>query len=799
VAYVVKWVAYQLRWLHDQAPQKAVVKSRRIGFSEVVAFECACRAAGVDLINGRNVKPVNQNIISASHAQAKELLARCARHLEALGKATPEGTLIDTPGQTIVKLRNGAKLIAFSSNPRTIRGYEGDVTLDEFGNTANQDKVWAAAAPLAKPNLGTPTGYKIRVVGTPEGDGNRFYRICEGNLSKRFSVHKVDVRQAVADGFPLMAQDEAGNAVPATIDDLRDEIGDPDTFAQEYLCFPPGTLVATPRGHVPIERLRVGECVLTHRGRWRPITAVMSRPYSGDLVKVLAWGNQEPVECTPEHPFLVYDKATASRSWKRACDLTPGDCLVLPKLNASIPGLLSPEMAQVIAWYICEGSVSGTAVSFALNGTKPDEIEHLKTLLAACGFDSKWYPSRSSGCLMVNSVALADTLSAWCGHGALHKRIPFDLIRGHESVFFDAMISGDGCVVVRERPGDNRSSKRYAFTTISRGLALDMQSLAGTLGRRAGIVARPGGESTIEGRTVRCQRSYCVQISVGFHLPNSRHKNQAFPTKLGIAYRVRSVTASPYSGTVYNLSVKHDESYVAEGRAVHNCSFLSASGRYISEELWDACVYHPEDRPPVMAGTTAIYGGMDIARKRHASAIVRVERAGETLWHLDTESERNMKWADQEAWVDRKIERCARMAVDATGLGSQFAERLENRWYGRVEPIVFTAPVKEDLATGFKLALERKRFRPLADDAVLRKSVLLLRRKVTEAGNVRFDAEEDKDGHGDEGWAAALAVHAAGGAAKKVAVPKVTTPANDNSAAVTASGPFAKKRGGGWR
>lgn len=435
-----------------------MVKSRRVGFSEVIAFERACRASGINLVTGKQHRPVNQNLISASQAQSKELLEKCMRHVTALGYATPEGSLIESKSATMAKLKNGAKLIAFSSNPRTIRGFEGDVTLDEFGNTANQDKVWAAAAPLAKPTLGQPTGYQINVCGTPEGDTNRFARICMegGDLAKSFSVHRVDIHKAVGDGFPLMVQ-RAGEWVRGTIEDLREEIGDSDTFDQEYCC-----------------------------------------------------------------------------------------------------------------------------------------------------------------------------------------------------------------------------------------------------------------------------------------------------------------------------------------------SFLASSMRYISDTLWDACTYHPEDRPQHPPGSVSTFGGMDLARKRHQSAIVRLERQAETLWHLDTESERDMKWDQQEAWVDRKIERCSRLAIDATGLGSQFAERLEARWAGRVEQVLFTQPIKEALATGLKLVLERKRLRPRADDVALRKSVMMLRRSVTQAGNIRFDAEESKDGHGDEAWALALAVHAAGGAITDSKMPATT----GRDAQRPATG--AVKRGG-WR
>lgn len=41
-------------------------------------------------------------------------------------------------------------------------------------------------------------------------------------------------------------------------------------------CFPAGTLILSDRGLVPIEDVVIGARVLTHQGRWQPVTEVMS-------------------------------------------------------------------------------------------------------------------------------------------------------------------------------------------------------------------------------------------------------------------------------------------------------------------------------------------------------------------------------------------------------------------------------------------------------------------------------------------------------------------------------------------
>ena len=49
---------------------------------------------------------------------------------------------------------------------------------------------------------------------------------------------------------------------------------------------------------------------------------------------------------------------------------------------------------------------------------------------------------------------------------------------------------------------------------------------------------------------------------------------------------IREVTTEHYEGLVYNLSVQYDESYVADGRVVHNCSFEAGMvGAYYTEAI----------------------------------------------------------------------------------------------------------------------------------------------------------------------------------------------------------------------
>lgn len=114
-------------------------------------------------------------------------------------------------------------------------------------------------------------------------------------------------------------------------------------------CFPAGTLILTASGLVPIERVKVGDLVLTHRNRWSAVTRVMCRKSKTVLVK----GQGHPgIETTAEHPFYVrtqsqvwdnakrdYNRRVMSDPhWKKAAELTDDKCRwATPVSVASLP------------------------------------------------------------------------------------------------------------------------------------------------------------------------------------------------------------------------------------------------------------------------------------------------------------------------------------------------------------------------------------------------------------------------------------------------------------------------------
>ncbi len=97
-----------------------------------------------------------------------------------------------------------------------------------------------------------------------------------------------------------------------------------------------------------------------------------------------------------------------------------------------------------------------------------------------------------------------------------------------------------------------------------------------------------------------------------------------------------------------------------------------------------------------------------------------------------------------------------RAAIDATGIGAMLAETLAAEFGPRVEPVSFTAAVKENLAFRTKRRME-KQLSLLPDTREVRRAFSAVKKFVTPSGNLRFDAVRTTAGHADEFWAKALA------------------------------------------
>ena len=206
---------YQQSWLADSSRFKVGMFARQTGKTFTTTLEIVLDCLDAEA-QGKRTRWV---ILSRGERQAKEAMNEgVKRHLEAAGIACE---IMNVPFDATtnaleVVLPGGSKITALPANPDTARGFSANVFLDEFAFHKDSREIWKALFPVIS------AGWKLRVVSTPNGKGNKFYELVTDDKNSEWSRHIVDIHQAVADGLPRdIAQLKAG-------------LNDPDAWAQEF-------------------------------------------------------------------------------------------------------------------------------------------------------------------------------------------------------------------------------------------------------------------------------------------------------------------------------------------------------------------------------------------------------------------------------------------------------------------------------------------------------------------------------------------------------------------------------------
>jgi phage FluMu gp28-like protein len=209
---------YQRAWVDDSSRWKIWLAARQVGKS----FGAAC-----EVVRDCHLRPKTQWVIlSAGERQALEFMSKCRDWVRAFDLALEEYRETRDNAETLLKsaearLANGSRIVALPANPDTARGYSANLVLDEFAFHADSTAIWRAILPsIANPLRGE---LRVRVLSTPNGQGNAFYQLWT-DTGAAWSRHKTTIEDAAAAGLQV--------DIPA----LRRQLNDPDGWAQEFLC-----------------------------------------------------------------------------------------------------------------------------------------------------------------------------------------------------------------------------------------------------------------------------------------------------------------------------------------------------------------------------------------------------------------------------------------------------------------------------------------------------------------------------------------------------------------------------------
>lgn len=294
-------------------------------------------------------------------------------------------------------------------------------------------------------------------------------------------------------------------------------------------CFPAGTLILTSEHLKPIEEIKVGDMVLTHRNRWRRVTATGSK--IADTI-VLRGNGVSSLECTPNHPFYARTRVHREsgygyeykQEWIPATDMVGRQWLNMNAATEPLPVPALPDGVSLTEPFL---RLIGTWLSLGQSSSLP-----------AFRFDSqsinRWVMKQFGG--------KEKHIPSWV-YG-LSENLRISLLEG----YFQRM-----------------DSVRYAQPCSGMQLLVGMKILAAGAGYRSSILYE-------ENPSIHSTGTYRINFNT------SPIDSDDFDDD-GYWGRVNEKTVGRSNVLVYNLEVEDDHSYVAAGIAVHNCQSFSVAGK----------------------------------------------------------------------------------------------------------------------------------------------------------------------------------------------------------------------------
>ena len=200
--------------------------SRQIGKSFTL---CAWAVHRAMLNPGRLV-----TVLSNSKNNGAEFMQKCKDMCGHLRKACEEVDL--SPDKNVENMRMEVRIkvdgkigriLVLAANPRTARGFSGDLILDEFAFHEDSEAIWDAVEPIISSN----PGYQCRIASTGNGRYNMFYRMA--NELSPYWVSRIRRSEAYQMGVPIFDPATRREVTPA---EARAAAMDKASYDQNYEC-----------------------------------------------------------------------------------------------------------------------------------------------------------------------------------------------------------------------------------------------------------------------------------------------------------------------------------------------------------------------------------------------------------------------------------------------------------------------------------------------------------------------------------------------------------------------------------
>ena len=405
-------------------------------------------------------------------------------------------------------------------------------------------------------------------------------------------------------------------------------------------CLPTGSTIVANAAPVAIEGVEEGQRVLTDDGTFQPVIGRGSRPYRGNLIRILPrYFQEEATLLTPEHPVLAttLSKGVGTNYWNwtwhepewvPAGELTPKHILLYPIVSETkdVPTLrlseflglprdtsgrvhfaretassrrliddlpLDGDFMRLAGYFLADGTITGRGINFYF-GPKDDLYVADVVLIIERLFGYRAAVKREGSVRRVECYAgiLRELFLKLFGKYSYGKSIPhwfLYLPTEKQAELVKGYWRGDGGA----RP------LGFVLVTNSPKLVAQLKMMLLRLGVIPRVSRRSAEQlnktkSVLNGREIRFKhdrfeleiggtwlKRACEIFGVKHPLLSRRTRSHAHAwIREGYAFLpIFELTRAPYSGTVHNIAVAGRNSYVTPGATVHNCDGFFFKGQ----------------------------------------------------------------------------------------------------------------------------------------------------------------------------------------------------------------------------
>jgi ribonucleotide reductase alpha subunit/intein/homing endonuclease len=403
-----------------------------------------------------------------------------------------------------------------------------------------------------------------------------------------------------------------------------------------YNCMPPDQEVLTGKGYRPISELSIGDLVVTHRNRLRPVLHKFERETEEPLyiIRPKKMGYDD-LRLTGDHKVYIVRSEWVNKhksrdglrlqqepAWIPAKEIKPGDFVAIAHngeerspeviyLHDYISGyeiedgklfkattrgnhgyvsdwgthykvqdrlVLDSDLCYLFGRWLGDGCIthrtgtdipSGIKIVFALDEQK-EAIEIIRIIEAKFGIEGsiklsstgRWYD------LWINSMPLGEFFKAFLGHYSHSKRIPDQLMHLPVELTLEllrGLFSADGYL----------SDNKLGIALANRTLTVQVHQLLLRLGYLFSIRENTHRLSSVPTYRLQATANECGPLFERFFGVQSPEHN--IDLKYYFEYdnlkwvRIDEIAVEDYSGTVLDIEVEEDHSFISAGVVVSNC------------------------------------------------------------------------------------------------------------------------------------------------------------------------------------------------------------------------------------